>query len=91
MDGFTTTTGRVIFSLAFEIESLAGSSGPSQLIAPLDAHGNGRYARPADRCKRLIDVGTGDWIKHRGRPLRVLGRSVYRSSARSTGPLYPGQ
>ena len=91
MDGFVTSTGRVIYSLAFEIESLVERAGPAQLIAPLDARGNGRYARPVNRHKRLVDVGPGDWIKHRGRPLRVLGRSVYRSSARSAGPLSPGQ
>ncbi len=90
MDGFVTATGRVIYSLAFEIEALTGGSSPAQLIAPLDAQGNGRYARPVDRRKRLVDVGPGDWIKHRGRPLRVLSRSVYRSTTRPTGPIYTG-
>ena len=60
MDGFATATGRVIYSLAFEIEALAEGIGPSQLIAPLDAHGNGRYARPVDRRRRLADVGPGE-------------------------------
>ena len=91
MDGFSTATGRVIYSLAFEIESLTGGAGPAQLIAPLDAHGNGRYARPVDCRKRLVDIGAGDWIKHRGRPLRVLSRSVYRSTTRPAGPLYTGR
>ena len=84
MDGFVTAAGRVVYSLAFEIEALTEGSGPAQLIAPLDAHGDGRYARPVNRRKRLVDVGPGDWIKHRGRPLRVLGRSVYRSTAQPT-------
>ncbi len=91
MDGFVTAAGRIIYSLAFEIESLVERAGPAQLIAPLDTHGNGRYARPVDRRKRLVDVGPGDWIKHRGHPLRVLSRSVYRSTARPTGPLYTGR
>ena len=87
MDGYKAKDGSLVFSLTFELESQSPGGSSTQLIAPLNSEGNGRFAKPVDRRKRLVVVGPGDWIKHRGCSLRVLSRSVYRSTTRPTGPL----
>jgi len=62
---------RIIFSLVFELEPVK-PSGPQQLIAPLDAHGQARFCRAAPPKQRVIDLRVGDWVRLGGTVNRPL-------------------
>jgi hypothetical protein len=61
---------RLVYSLRFDHES--GSSGTTlQLVAPVDGAGHSRHCRPLNRRKRVVDLGPGDHVLHRGKVYRI--------------------
>lgn len=62
---------RLVYSLRFDHES--GRSTTLQLVAPVDGAGHSRHCRPLNRRKRVVDLGPGDHVLHRGRVYRIQG------------------
>jgi hypothetical protein len=68
---------RLIYSLRLSLEpSRPGSS--LELIAPVDGEGASRHCRPLNRKKRLVDLGPGDHVLHRGRVYKIQDVEPYR-------------
>jgi hypothetical protein len=68
---------RLIYSLRLDLER-AKPGKAVQLIAPVDRAGHSRLCRPLNRHKRLVDLGPGDHVLHRGRVYRIQGVEPYR-------------
>jgi hypothetical protein len=69
---------RLVYCLRFELETPPPTS--RALIVWLNADGNFQpeYARPMDRGKRVVDVGPGDRLWHRGQISTVRSVAPYR-------------
>ena len=70
---------RIIYSLKFDLEH--GPNGEiTQLLAPLDPHGQSPHCRAVTPKRRVVDLRIGDRVWHRQRSYRIEGIEAYREN-----------
>jgi hypothetical protein len=74
-EGFLTTSESSIWSACARVPA-------ADLVVPFDRDGNAiGPTKPADSSKRMVNVGLGDSLVHRGEMYWVLSVEAYRSAA----------
>lgn len=66
---------RLIYSLEFEVTANGESA---TLIAPLGDTGQSQHITPEPPKRRVIDLRTGDFLRHNGKRYRVKSVRAYR-------------